>query len=241
VLGVILSLVANISMIQIQSRLDVSIVYSILNFSYIFVLILGHWFLSERLNKDQWVGVGVVVLGTFLILSIEDTASGQPTAVQNLLILTAMSVCLISILVGAAYRYKTINYEIPYAMSTGVCFGCVETYLKATTNYVSTEIGFFSIFSMGSMVEFVSSWPFLVMFVYGAAGWLFLQITYSHGNVSITVPVVAVTQRIVSMSSGYFVYGESFDSVKIAGILTILIGVFMLILSGLSLKEPEPV
>ena len=64
--------------------------------------------------------------------------------------------------------------------------------------------------------------PFFVMFLYGAAGWIFLQITYSHGNVSITIPLVAVTQRLVSMFSGYYVYGEHFSAMKIIGILVIL-------------------
>lgn len=241
ILGVVLSLVANLSMIQIQSRLDVSIVYSILNFSYIFVLVLGHYFLNEHLNREQWYGVGVVVFGTMLILAIQDNTTGHPTHVPNLLILTGCSVFLIASLILTAVKNRKLNYEILFAISTGICFGCVETYLKATTNFVSMETGSFSIFSLDSMQEFVLCWPFFVMFLYGAAGWFFLQVTYSHGNVSVTVPLIAVTQRIMSMSSGYFVYGEYFSFLKVSGIITIIVGVFILILSTLSVNEPETI
>lgn len=239
--GVFLAVIANISMIQIQSKMDVSIVYSLLNFSYIFVLVLGHYFLHEHLNQEQWTGVGVVILGTFFILSIEDNTTGHPTNLDNIFQLTGATFIVIAALISMAWRYKQLNYEILYAICTGICFGCVETYLKATTNMVTLETGSFSIFSKQNVIDFVSIWPFYVMFVYGALGWLFLQITYSHGNVSITVPIVAVTQRIVSMFSGYFVYDEFFGLVKILGVLTIILGIFMLVFSTLRIEEPTTV
>ena len=66
--GVALSSIANIAMIQIQATLDVSIVYSFLNLSYVFVLVLGHYFLKETLLHLQWTGVAVVIFGTLLLL-----------------------------------------------------------------------------------------------------------------------------------------------------------------------------
>lgn len=240
-LGVLLALVANFAMIQIQSWLDVSVVYSILNFSYIFVLVLGHFFLREELNQDQWLGIAIVITGTLLILGIDDKNTGQPTAVANLLTLTAASILTIATLVSLARYHKHFNYEILYAISTGLCFGLVETYLKATTNLAADAGGGFSVFSLSSLREFVSVWPFYVMFCYGALGWLFLQITYSHGNVSVTVPVVAVTQRILSMFGGYYVYGEFFGWVKIMGIVAVIVGIFVLVSSTLRIEEPKTI
>ncbi len=240
-LGVLLSGIANIAMIQIQSKLDVSIVYSLLNFSYILVLIMGHYFLKEYLNLDQWLGVLTVIIGTIMILSIEDAVTGQPTDIGNLIVLTACSIVICSILVLIAYKNTRIDYELLYAICTGICFGSVEAYLKATTNLVAAEIGYFSIFSLDSIIQFVTLWPFFVMFMFGALGWVFLQITYSHGNISITVPVMAVTQRMVSLSSGYFVFGEYFTLLRVFGLMTIILGVFILIISTLRLGEPKTV
>lgn len=240
-LGVLLAVVANFAMIQIQSRLDVSIVYSILNFSYIFVLVLGHYFLQEELNQHQWLGIVIVAAGTLLILGIDDKNTGQPTDIANLITLTSTTILIIAALLSTARVKEQLNYEILYAISTGLCFGLVETYLKATTNMAAGEDGGFSVFSLRSMREFISVWPFFVMFFYGAVGWLFLQITYSHGNVSITVPIVAVTQRVVSMFSGYYVYGEFFGLIKMMGILIILFGIFVLVFSTLRIEEPKTV
>ena len=240
-IGVLLSGIANVAMIEIQAQLDVSIVYSLLNFSYIFVLVLGHYFLSEHLSRDQWLGVGTVVLGTLMILGIENPVTGQDTNFDNLLVLTSGAVIAVGALISIAYQFKKLNYEILYAICTGICFGCVETYLKASTNLVASDIGEFSIFSLESLSYFLTIWPFFVMFAFGAIGWVFLQITYSHGNVSVTIPVVAVTQRIVSMSSGYFIFSEYFTFMRGLGILTIVLGVFILIFSTIDLDEPTTV
>ena len=233
IVGVLLGGVANLSIVQIQSQLDVSIVYSILNVSYIFVLVLGHYFLHEHLNRTQWLGVGTAIIGTMMILAVKDPVTGRETDLQGLISLTIFSVIGVTSLIFISSRLKSGNYEVLSAVCAGICFGCVESYLKVTTNLVASEIGYFSIFSLNSVVEFVSLWPFFVMFVYGAVGWVFLQITYSHGSVSITIPVIAVIQRIVSMSSGYYIFGESFTSLKLVGIVTILLGVFLLIFSTL--------
>lgn len=241
VIGVALSGVANIAMIQIQSKLDVSIVYSILNFSYVFVLILGHYLLKEQLNRSQWLGVGTVILGTALILSIKENSTGHTTDIDNLRLLTAFSLVTIIALIFTAIKFKTINYEILFAICTGICFGCVEIYLKTNTNMVQQEIGYFSVLSMESVIQFLSIWSFVLMFLYGGFGWLFLQFTYSHGDVSITVPLIAVTQRLVSMASGYFIFSEQFSTIRIFGIAGIILGVLILIYSSLNLKEPEPV
>lgn len=240
-LGLLLAVVANVAMIQIQSRLDVSVVYSILNFSYIFVLVLGHYFLRESLHPDQWFGVVVTAMGTFLIVGVNEKNTGQPTEIVNLLTLTGASILVIATLILTAWNNKWIQYEILYAICAGINFGLVEIYLKATTNMAGGEGGDFSIFSLQSMREFVSGWPFFVMFFCGAVGWLFLQITYSHGNVSVTVPIVAVMQRIVSIFGGYYVYDELFGLIKIMGVITILLGIFILIFCTLRIEEPTTV
>ena len=241
IIGVLMSGLANIAMIEIQSRIDVSIVFSLLNFSYVFILVLGHYFLNEHLNRDQWIGVGVVVLGTAMILGVRDPATGVDTRVDLLLLMTGGALTVIGGLIFTAWRNKKINYELLAAVGTGISFACVETYLKASTNLVTSDTGHFSIFSLDSIKHFLTIWPFFVMFAFGAVGWLLLQITYSHGNVSVTMPIVAVTQRLVSMTGGYFIYGEQFTFLRFLGLFTIILGVFMLILSTLKIEEPKTV
>lgn len=239
IIGVLLSGIANVAMIQIQSRLDVSIVFSFLNFSYILVLILGHCFLRERLSKEQWLGVGAVTIGTLMLLAVQNPQTGNGTDQQDLAFFTAFSLSAVMVLAYTIYRNRGPNYEVLAAICAGICFGCVETYLKASTNLVVSENGFFSIIDVDSIKYFLTGWPFFVMFAFGAVGWLFLQLTYSHGHVSVTIPIIAVTQRISSIASGYFVFDEIFSILRILGVFAILLGVLILVCSTIDFDDPQ--
>lgn len=237
VIGVALSAFANVVMVQVQSVIDVSVVYPILNFSYIFALVLGYLYLKEMLNKAQWIGVATVVLGTVVMLFIKDPVTGNMTDIQYLKVITLISMGSIAILIAFAIRYKPLSYEIVYAICAGIAFGNVETYLKTNTNLVTSEIGYFSVLSWESLHQFMTLWPFLMVIFFSIIGFVCMQIAFSHGNVSVSVPLVAVTQRPVTMSSGYLIFGEQFPVTKLMGIAVILIGVFILILASLNTEE----
>lgn len=239
-LGVGLSLATNLAILELQSLIDISVVYPILNFSYIFVLLLGYKFLDELLSKRQWLGVFTVVVGTLLIIFIDEPATGSETNVSGLLQFSCVSFLVIVGIIGFTWFKKVENYEICYALCTGLSFGNVETYIKATTNMVLSEVGEFSIFSTDSLLQFVSVWPFAMMVIFGIVGWVCMQITYSHGDVSVSVPLFAVLQSCVTLSCGYFIFGEAFTFQKVLGILTIVSGVLMLVFSTVQRFQTEP-
>ncbi len=239
-LGVLLSFATNIAIVELQSILDVSVVYPILNFSYIFVLLLGYLFLRESLNRQQWIGVALVTLGTLLIIFIDSPTTGEGTDVQALVLISSISVLSIGAIIFTVHKHEFENYEIAYAICTGIALGNVETYLKANTNLVITEFGHFSIFSLESVYYFFSLWPFFVLVFVGVVGWICMQITYSHGNVSVTVPLFAVIQSVFTLCFGYLVFGEYFGIQKIIGVLTIISGVMAVIFSSANDPEVEP-
>ncbi len=240
ILGIIVSLIANVIIIQLQSFIDVSVVYPILNFSYIFVLLLGVFFLNETLNHWQCYGVLAVITGTLTILLIADTATGTGTNISRLLTISVISLIVIGCSIAFVHTRKIVNYEIFYAICTGIAFGNVETYMKANTNMVNSEFGDFSVLSMTSLIQFTSMWPFLLLLLFGIIGWVCMQITYSHGDVSITVPMFAVIQNSITLGCGYFVFGEYFSSQKILGVVMIVSGVILLVISAFARPETEP-
>lgn len=229
--GALLSFVTNIAIIELQTVLDVSVVYPILNFSYIFVLLLGYFFLNEVLNSKQWFGVVTVIVGTALILFIESPATGHQANIWNLALISVVSIVIIGYLVYTVYKRNIENYEIIYAICTGLSLGIVQIYIKANTNLVTVELGHFSIFSMESVIYFFTLWPFLMLTIFSVVGWVCTQITYSHGNVSISVPLFAVIQSVVTLVFGYFVFGEQLELQKICGAVTIASGVAIVIFS----------
>ncbi len=238
--GVLLSFVTNIIVLELQTVLDVSVVYPILNFSYIFVLLLGYYFLNEHLNPRQWFGVLTVIIGTALILFIQTPTTGQEANVLNLMIFSVISLFIIAYIIYTIYQQAIDNYEIGYAICTGLSLALVQIYIKANTNLVTVEIGHFSIFSMDSVLHFFTLWPFLMLTLFSVVSWICTQITYSHGNISVSVPLFAVIQSVVTLIFGYFVFDEQLGLQKIAGAIIIVLGVVIVIASTTKEVTMEP-
>lgn len=243
-LGIFLGVIASILVVQIQSSIDISIVYPILNFAYIFTLLLGYVFLKENLTGPQWLGVIVVTLGTATILLVKNAVTGGLTDMAALKWTTWLAIASavgLLVLGSRSIQSKNLNYEILFALCAGICFGSVETYLKTTTNLVVSELGSFSVTSLDSVVAFITAWPFFVLALFGAVGFVSLQLAFSRGHVSVTVPLIAVTQRMMNMISGYYVFGEAFPLAKIIGFMTIILGAMIMILSSLKSGGSETV
>ena len=231
-LGVFITLFSNISVLQIQSILDLSVVHSILNSSYIFTLCLGYIFLGEQLSRRQWEGTLTVIFGTTLILFVGEPVTGAMTKIDNLFLLSLLSIAIIVGLLVVARINNAINYEIVYAISAGIAFGNSQVYVKASTNLIADQSGYFSVLSLHSINEFVHVWPSLALFFFAVIGFVCMQISFSHGKVSICVALLAVISRAISTSSGYYIFSEQFSFLKVAGILTILTGVFIITFSS---------
>lgn len=235
-LGIGFGVGANILVVQIQSAIDISIVYPILNFAYVFTLLLGFLFLKESLTRPQWLGVSTITLGTGTILLVENPITGGLTDMSALKWFTALSFAstlALLLLASRSIKNKSLNYEILFALCAGICFGSVETYLKTTTNFVVSEIGTFSVASLDSLATFFTVWPFLVLALFGVVGFVSLQFAFSRGHVSVTVPLIAVTQRMINMISGFFIFGEAFPLLKISGFVAIILGAVIMILASI--------
>lgn len=239
IFGIIITLSTNLTVLQIQSILDVSVVHSVLNSSYIFTLLLGYLFLGEVLTRNQWIGTLTVTLGTAIILFIDNPVTGQMTDLERLLGISLVSGVLISILIVIANSRLRSNYEIFYAIAAGMAFGNSQIYVKVTTNFISDETGGFSVLSIQSLSELVHVWPSLAVALFSVIGFICMQISFSHGKVSITVALIAVISRAMSTSSGYFVFGESFPLEKVIGILVILLGVFVITFASVRSNSVE--
>ncbi len=235
--GVFITLFSNTAVVQIQSVLDLSVVHSILNSSYIFTLLLGYLVLGEQLTRRQWIGTLTVILGTTSILFVGDPITGTMTKTDSLLGLSVLSVVIIVGLLIVARLNTSINYEIFYAISAGIAFGNSQVYVKASTNLITDQTGYFSVLSLQSISEFMNVWPSLALAIFAVIGFVCTQISFSNGKVSICVALIAVISRGISTTSGYYVFGEQFSLFKVSGILTILLGVFIITLSSVKKQQ----
>ncbi|MGH8581735.1 MAG: EamA family transporter [Gammaproteobacteria bacterium] len=227
-LGWVLGVVANVLIVQIQALADISLVYPLLNFAYVFTLVLGYLFLNEVLTRTQWLGVLIAVAGSAVLLLVDDPNSGAATDLFHLWTTTAISLVAIAILTVRALRDPQQHYEIYFATGAGIAFGNVETFLKATTNMVVAHQGGFSVLSWDSIAGFLSVWPVWMVALFSLIGFISMQIAYAHGDVSVSVPLITVTQRPVTLFAGYYVFGEAFPPLKVLGVITMLLSVLFI-------------
>lgn len=47
---------------------DLSVVYPLSSLTYILVALFSVYFLKERMNKYKWIGMSLIVLGSFLVV-----------------------------------------------------------------------------------------------------------------------------------------------------------------------------
>lgn len=227
-MGWLCGIAANIIIVQVQSLADITLVYPLLNFAYVFTLIMGYVFLRELLTREQWIGVATAILGTMMLLFVNDPATGHETAAFHLGLMAVLSFIVIVALVFCALWDPRRIYEIYFATCAGIAFGNVETFLKANTNLITSNMGYFSIFSWDSVVAFFMTWPFAFIAAFSIIGFLCMQVAYAHGDVSVSVPLIIVTQRPVTLFAGYFVFEEAFPLIKVLGILTMLISIVVI-------------
>lgn len=236
--GVLFGAAANVVILQVQSAADLSIVYPLLNFAYVFTLILGYVFLGEVLTREQWFGVAAAVAGTVLLLFVEDPSTGHQTDISSLGTMAVLSLIVIVVLLILAQRDKRQISEVYFATCAGIAFGNVEIFLKANTNLIIAEMGHFSILSGDSMLAFITLWPVMLIGAFSIIGFVCCQIAYAHGDVSVSVPLITVTQRPVTLFAGYFVFGEAFPPIKVIGIVTILLSIIGITASTVRKAEP---
>lgn len=239
VLGIIVTLSTNYFVLELQSILDVSFIHSIMNSSYLFTLLLGYLVLKEILSTRQWIGTLTVIIGAAIIMAVDNHITGQATNINALLIQAAISVSLIGALISFSILYRNANYEILYAIAAGVAFGNSQVFVKAATNYITDQNGSFSVFSVQSLTELINVWPTLLVVIFAITGFICMQISFTHGKVSICVALLAVISRAISTSSGYYIFSEQFPFSKVVGIATILIGVSIITLSTVIKEDYE--
>ncbi len=236
---------ANLIIIEIQSLADITLVYPLLNFAYVFTLILGYLFLQEILSREQWIGVITAILGTTILLFVSDPSTGHESYLLPLGVVTGLSLIAIIALVAAALRDERPIHEIYFATCAGIAFGNVEMFLKVNTNLIASQLGHFSITSWESLSAFITLWPVLFIVVFSLIGFIFMQIALAHGDVSVSVPLVIITQRPVTLVAGYGVFGEEFPAIKIIGIGAMLLSILVItvatIRKGAAAKPAEAV
>lgn len=227
-LGVLLSISANLIVFQLQSIVDLSFIYPILNYSYLFALLLGYIFFKEILTINEWLGIFVVSCGVALLISAPNHHTSQFTDFfkLNLVLIFSVLTCLSLILVA-----KFLSYTLAYAACAGLAFANASLLLKTSTYLVIAKLGFFSVYSWQAISSLFFVWPFWLLVFYYLLGFISMQLSYFNNKVSLSVLVITVIEPTIISYGGYLIFQEHINFTKLTGIVTIICGIIFVALN----------
>ena len=66
-LGIALYFLATIIYLSALRGGEVSILYPIISFTYIWIALLSMKFLNEKITKNKWIAIGLIIIGVILV------------------------------------------------------------------------------------------------------------------------------------------------------------------------------
>ncbi len=227
--GVLLEGIAAALFFQALSEGEITVVQPLVNLNVAVTVILGVLFLHERLSGIELVSVVLFTCGALLIgLGAQKVAQGG-YPLQPLIVLSGFSVAIVFLALVVPLLLKKSSWEVPFSIATGIMFGMGTLYMKVISIDVLSsgqEFVIVSPYTWWAMLKTFSIWFFIL---WSILGFLFLQISFSHGRVSIVMPVVTVVSMIVPFISGLFLFSEKVGPTRVAGLLFLAAGSLLMI------------
>lgn len=169
----------------------------------IIALLLRRLWLRQNIAPLAWISAGVTVLGlaVFLLASSPNGGANVPT---NAHWTSPVLACVVgtAILVGVAQRGSPSRRAGFFAAATGVMWALEATFIKATTDTISTT-GF---------VSALAHWPLYALCVGGAVGLICEQAALHVGPLKISQPFIVIVDPVVSVVLGLWLYREKLQS-----------------------------
>jgi drug/metabolite transporter (DMT)-like permease len=207
----LINLFSNFSFYKGMRQDDVSRVEPFHQLSALFAVLLAFFFLGETLLLVQYGGVLLMVLGGFLI-SLE-----KPSTMLN----------------GYVRNNKALAFVLFAAFLSGIALLLNKTLLNATVG-VLTILFFRNAFHAAMVLPVMKplnitmKWPlFLLARFLSTAGYALFYYVLSNQELSLTAPILAAQPLIVAFL-GHQLLKEQVKSMKISGILLIIVGYVLL-------------
>jgi hypothetical protein len=174
-------------------------VQPILVFELVVALLLRRLWIHQSIRKVTWVAALVACVGlvTFLVVTSPRGGVGVP-ATSSWVGPVALGLGVTAVLIVGAQRGSPSRRAALFASATGVMWALEATFIKATTNTVSSA-GF-----AGSL----GHWPIYALAIGGVAGLFCEQAALHVGPLKVSQPFIVIVDPIVSVVLGVWLYGE---------------------------------
>jgi fumarate reductase subunit D len=189
-----------------------SLVQPILVTELVIALVLRQLWLHQSIRGVTWWAAIVTAAGlaTFLVMSAPHGGSFLPKS-SAWTLPSIVCVAGVACLVALAQRGSPARRAALFASATAVLWALEATFIKATTDTIST-LGYAGAFSR---------WPVYALIVGGMVGLLCEQAALHVGPLSVSQTFIVIVDPIVSVALGIWLYRERLQH----GALHLTIGV----------------
>ena len=190
----------------------------------LFALPLGALTSHERMTRNDWIGAALVVIGLSVFLIVAQPDNGSSDAAPKVwLMLVVTILATVGVLIFAAQRSKDSRRAGLLAAAAGTLYGLTAALTKACGHLLDQ-----------GLKHLFTSWKPYALAAGGISGTVIDQSAYQAGPLNWSLPILTVTDPVVSIAIGAFVFGEGIEVDGFAplfealALVVMTIGVFML-------------
>jgi drug/metabolite transporter (DMT)-like permease len=220
VAGVICEIGGFVTQILALRRGSLVVVQPLITTSLLFTVALASWWTRQSVTSRDWLAIGGVAvgLGAFLVIaSPSEHSSGQAPAAEWVLSGASMAAAL-ALLIWSGLR----GSKRKRAASLGLAAGLGDAFMAVLTKAFAhaTEHGMASAFT---------TWIPYAVCVAGIAAMLLTQTAYQTGQPKISIPLITVTEPLLSCGIGVGLFGEA---IHLGGLRAPIVVISVLIMGG---------
>ncbi|MGZ4807455.1 MAG: DMT family transporter [Ilumatobacteraceae bacterium] len=188
------------------------VVQPLLTLNLVVALSVGARLARRRLKGWEWRAVVGVLAGLVVFyVAARPTTESEAVASARGWFTTSVVVGVAMVTLVVIGRGVSANGR---AVMFGAAAGCAEAVMAVVSKAFGDRLGL-------GVSGTLASWEPYVVIVWGIVTLLFVQSAYQLDRSTLTLPVITVTEPVVSMVMGVGLFGEHFHSGVASGLLTV--------------------
>src|SRR5207248_5648325 len=185
----------------------------------LFALPLGTFVSHERMRRSDWIGAALVVIGLSVFLLVAQPDNGSSDAAPKVWVMLVVSIlAAVGMLIFAAQHAKGSRRAGLLAAAAGTLYGLTAALTKACGHLLDQ-----------GLKHLFTSWKPYALATGGISGTVIDQSAYQGGPLNWSLPILTVTDPVVSIAIGAFVFGEGIEIDGLAPLIEALARVIMTI------------
>lgn len=239
VVGVLINLCGGLFYLLAVGNGDITIVQPLINLNIVVAMLIGVVVLKEKISTNEWLGVLIMVGGAIVLgFTAPETAAKRINEAAYLVFnVVAIAAIVFFALIGKSAG-KKLNPAYFLSVTAGLSFGLSMAIVNALLIKLPSpdEVG------MAEIVLFlVTGYELWAIIILNVLGFLFFQMAFSHGRVSIISPITTISGAILPVVGGFMVFYEQANIGRVIGIAVVLFGTLLLVIKPEAADLPATV